>query len=375
MRWILAPAVVILASQAFVSAAPPPGPDQKKSRFGFPRFLVPDKAKATIVLPDAERILRQDGVRERRKEEKYWQEIRVKDEARIRDRNRIETELALARATARAAASRPVVRATSSTMSPEPPGRDQVESGRGPVLPFAQTGPSEATPSTKDEEKTAFVSARDQAQQAVRAIDAAVDKLVEAAPAFAPGRNSSGFVFFLLLIAVFLVPAVAISLVLLAIVHLRNGHRLQSAVFGLVGCALLLLVAAAGHKVRGEDPGKRSADAARLRAACEASAVDLRGFVNEVTPFGVVVSGAAGAPADEHGWVLVVTDRETRSGNKLQVKAYPVGPRMAENAIGQIGNIPAYADSLEAAISMRAEAEHQASLWWWQRMLQTIRKA
>jgi hypothetical protein len=201
-----------------------------------------------------------------------------------------------------------------------------------------------------------------------------VDKALEFAPAFAPSRSSSGFVFFLLLVAVFLVPAVAISLVLLAVVHLRNGHRLQSVAFGLIGCALLLLVAAAGHEVRSEDPVKKSSDAARLLAECKASAVELSGYVYEVTSSGVVVSDAAGAPADEHGWALVVTGKEPRSGRKLQLTVYPVGTRMAENAVGQMSSIPTYADSLEVAVSMRAEAEREASLWWWQRVLASVRE-
>ena len=374
MRWFLVPALLILAGQATLSATPPLGPDQKKSRFGFPRFLVPDRARATIVLPDAQKILRQDGAREQRKETQYWEKIRVKEEARIRDRYRIETESALARATARAAAYRPIVRANPSTASTASASGSGAGSGGGTLLPSAQTGKNESTPSKAGDEKTAFVSARDQAQQVVRAIDAVVDKALASAPAFAPNRSSSGFVFFLLLLAVFLVPAVAISLVLLAVLQLRNGQRLQSLAFGLAGCALLLLVAAAGLEVRSEDPAKKSADAARLLAKCRASAVELSGYVHEVTSSGVVVSEAAGAPVDEHGWALVVTGKEQRSGRKLQLTVYPVGARMAENAVGQIRSIPAYTDSLEAAVSMRAEAEREASRWWWQRMLASVRE-
>jgi hypothetical protein len=109
---------------------------------------------------------------------------------------------------------------------------------------------------------------------------------------------------------------------------------------------------------------------------CQASAVRLDGFVSSAIPGGVVVTDVKGTQVDEYGWAVVLTEKSTaRSGERWKLQVYPIGVHKAENALGLIRPMPAYADSLDTAVAMQSEAEREGTQWWWQRMLRSIREA
>jgi len=350
------------------------------SRIGFPWFLAPKPVPsgATMIAPDAMRIMQRDGQREARKERAYWDKLRVTEERRIRDRYRVETEVALQRALAVAAARQVTIG------SPSVKTAAISRSGTGG---YASSGDSEEAGNNahagepKDLLTRAAETAtavKDGADKVVKTIDRAVDALVPPSPSSgqAETRRTSGVVFFLLLLALFLVPSFAVALLLLGVIHLRNGHRLQAGIFSAVGGAVLLLVFAAVQEMRGENKMVGQADTARWRAECKDSAVRLTGFVYEPTTEGMIVNNVSGAPVDEYGCALVLTSRTAaRSGDKWELLVYPVGLREAPNAIGLVRPIPAYAESLDQAVAWRADEEKASSEWWWQRVLRSIRKA
>ena len=80
---------------------------------------------------------------------------------------------------------------------------------------------------------------------AIQKMDSTVDRILKTSPTEPTSTASRGFTFILLLLAMFLVPALAISLLLLALIHMRRGDHLQSVLFGLLGCAMLVLLALA----------------------------------------------------------------------------------------------------------------------------------
>lgn len=378
MRWISLPALLLLAIQVFGAEQAAP------TRIGFPWFIAPKQAAVTVSLPDAERLWRRDAVREERKEREHWARLREADERRIRDRYRIETETALQRAVAAADARFALKQNTagktgmfSRDRSPADGDVPREAAGGKAATKQGEIPGGDLPPRSQTADKRTSVEKFGAVVKG--ALDDAVGKIDNAADALAPssaGRpQGSGVVFFLLLLALFLVPAFAVALLLLAFIHLRNGHRLQSAVFGAAGVAVAALVVATAHDMRAEDPRNQQAETERLRAECGSSAVSLTGYIYDVTPEGTVLSNAEGAQADEFGWVVVVTKKRfARSGNKLKLLAYPVGVRKIPNAFGLIRDIPAYADTLETAVALRAEAERMASEWWWQRLTRSMRE-
>ena len=375
MRWIF-PSVLILTA-GLALGAPQGASESPRSpvRAGFPWFVVPKTTAGTQVLEDFERIWRDDVIREERQERAYWQRLRTADEQRIRHRYRVETQIALQRAVAVAAAQKAFERkfpqSTRNENATEAVGPDKAPSVRSPS---GEEHEEKKTLGDKVEE--ALDAAREEAGKTLRQLDRVVDQIVITSPGQPATPGKSGFVFFLMLLAVFLVPAVAISLLLLAFLQLRHGHRLQSAIFGLAGCAMLALVVAARQEMRAQDPAEKRAEIARVRAMCEASAVRLDGFVSSAIPGGVVVTDVKGTQVDEYGWAVVLTEKSTaRSGERWKLQVYPIGVRKAENALGLVRALPAYADSLDAAMTLRAEAESEAAQWWWQRMLRSIREA
>lgn len=375
MRWILFPALILATGSALGAPHSASESPRKPVRAGFPWFVVPQTSAATQVLSNFERIWRNDVIREERKEHIYWQRLRNADEQRIRHRYRVETQIALQRAVAVAAAQKAFVRkipqSTRNESAPEAGTSDNVASVWNPG---GEEREEKKTLGDKVEE--VLDAAREEAGKTLRQLDRAVDRIAMPAPGQPATPGKSGFVFFLMLLAVFLVPAVAISLLLLAFLQLRHGHRLQSAIFGLAGCAMLGLVVAARQEMRAQDPAKKRAEIARVRAMCEASAVRLDGFVSSAIPGGVVLTDVKGTQVDEYGWAVVLTDKQTaRSGERWKLQVYPVGARKAENALGLVRALPAYADSLDTAVTLRAEADREAAQWWWQRMLRSIREA
>jgi len=377
VRWVVFPALILAAGTALGISPAENGASPRTARAGFPWFVVPQTTAGTQVLPDFERIWRNDVIREERKERLYWQRLRTADEQRIRHRYRVETQIALQRAVAVAAAQKAFDRkfppATRNATAPEGGGSDNTPSMWSPG---GEAEEPEKNKSLSDKVGEALDAAREEAGKTVGQLDRVVDRLVIPPPGEPASASNRGFVFFLMLLAIFLVPTVAISLLLLAFLQIRHGHRLQSALFGLAGCAMLWLVAAARQEMRAQDPAEQRAEIARLRSQCEASAVRLAGFVYSAIPGGVVVTDATGVQVDEHGWAVVLTGKQTaRSGERWKLQVYPIGVHKAENALGLVRALPAYADSLEAAVTLRAEAEREAAQWWWQRMLRSIREA
>lgn len=322
-------------------------------------------------------MMQRDRLREARKERQFWDGLRAKDERRIRDRYRVETELALQRSLAMATSRQALRQGTSGKTAAAP---------RSGVARFdvSESSGQDRRESEADEPEDLMTRAtktattvKKEAEKFVEKLDRAVDALVPqpTGPMQAEARRTSGAVFFLLLLALFLVPSFAVALLLLGVIHLRNGHRLQAGIFGLAGSAVLFVVLASVQEMRGERVVAGEADAARWRAECTDSAVRLTGFVYESAPGGVIINDVAGAPVDEYGCALVVTDRKAaRSGEKWDLRVYPVGTREAPNAIGLVRAMPAYADSLEEAVSWRADAERTSSTWWWVRMLRSMRE-
>ena len=374
MRWMPLPAWILAAGVVFgvpASGEPAPAP----ARAGFPWFVVPRTSEATQVLPDFERIWRNDVIREERKERAYWQRLRNADEQRIRHRYRVETQIALQRAVAVAAAQKAFERKFPQSTRNESSAEAGVPADAPPVSSPGR-GEAEEKKTLGDKLEDALDAAREQADEFVRNVDGVVDKIVIPAPSKPASTSNRGFVFFLMLLAVFLVPAVALSLLLLAFLQLRHGHRLQSAVFGLAGCAVLGMIIAARQEMRPPDPAEERAEIARMRSECEASAVGLDGFVYSAIPGGVLVTGARGMPVDEHGWAVVLTEKQTaKSGERWKMRVYPIGMHKAPNALGLVRELPAYADSLDTAATLRAAAEREAAQRWWQRMLRSIREA
>lgn len=375
MRWIFPLLMILTACPALGIAQNASETPRSPVRAGFPWFVVPKATSGTQVLEDFERIWRGDVIREELKERAYWQRLRTADEQRIRHRYRVETQIALQRAVAVAAAQKAFER-----KFPRSTRNENVKEARG-----SDEAPSVWSPGVeaREEKKTlgdkveeALDAAREEAGKTLGQLDRVVDEIVIPSPGqpATPGRR--GYVFFLMLLAVFLVPAVAISLLLLAFLQLRHGHRLQSTIFGLAGCAMLGLVLAARQEMHAQDPVEKRAEIARVRAMCEASAVRLDGFVSSAIPGGVIVTDVKGTQVDEYGWAIVLTEKTTaRSGERWKMQVYPIGARKAENALGLVRALPAYADSLDAAVTLRTEAESEASQWWWQRMLRSIREA
>jgi cytochrome c556 len=375
MRWIFLLLLILTVGPTF--GAPQGASESPRApvRAGFPWFVVPKTTAGTQVLEDFERIWRDDVMREQRKERAHWQKLRAADEQRIRHRYRVETQIALQRAVAVAAAQkafeRKFPRSTGNENAAEAGGSDETPSV---WRPGGEERAEEKTLGDKVEE--ALDAAREEAGKTLGQLDRVVDQIVIPSPGQPATPGRSGFVFFLMLLAVFLVPTVAICLLLLAFLQLRHGHRLQSAIFGLAGCAMLGLVLAARQEMRAQDPAEKRAEIARVRAMCEASAVRLDGFVSSAIPGGVVVTDVKGTRVDEYGWAVVLTEKPTaRSGERWRLQVYPIGVRKAENALGLVRALPAYADSLDAAVTLRAEAESEAAQWWWQRMLRSIREA
>jgi hypothetical protein len=375
VRWVVFPALILAAGTALGISPAENGASPRTARAGFPWFVVPQTTAGTQVLPDFERIWRNDVIREERKERLYWQRLRTADEQRIRHRYRVETQIALQRAVAVAAAQKAFDR----KFPPGPRNASAPEAGDSDNTPSVWSPGGEEREENKslgDMVEEAVDAARGETDKFVRQIDRIVDQLVIPPPGEPASPSNRGFVFFLMLLAVFLVPTIAISLLLLAFLQLRHGHRLQSALFGLVGCAMLGLVVAARQEMRAQDPAEQRADIARLRSQCQATAVRLDGFVYTAIPGGVVVTDVTGTPVDEHGWAVVLTEKQTaRSGERWKLQVYPIGVHKAENALGLVRALPAYADSLDAAVTLRAEAEREADQWWWQRMLRSIREA
>lgn len=377
MCWLVLAALAFPLNSAF--AAPQAGEARGPARIGFPWFIAPQpqETRGTLFAPDAAQILQRDGLREARKERQFWDALRAKDERRIRDRYRIETEIALQRALAVAASRQAMARgsatkAASARLGTEDgstaPSQVAVEEGSPPAPPPAPEDFMDRARETVD-------ALKKEADKLVKGVDRTVDVLVPPAPR-PESRRTSGVVFFFMLLALFLVPSFAVALILLGVIHLRNGHRLQSVIFGVAGGAALILVLAAVQEMRGESPARRESETARWRAECKESAVRVTGFVYDVAPGGVVISDVAGAAGDEFGCALIVTGRNSvRSGEKWEVIAYPVGQREAPNAIGLIRAMPAYADSLEQAVVWRAEAEQASSERWWHRLLRSMQEA
>lgn len=107
-----------------------------------------------------------------------------------------------------------------------------------------------------------------------------------------------------------------------------------------------------------------------MLAQCKKSEVALSGVMQSTIPEGVLLADVNGAPSDEHGWALIVTAKKyARSGERWELHAYPVGTRPVANASGLIRHIPAYADSIEAAVEWQIESERKSREWWWQRIL------
>jgi hypothetical protein len=375
MRWTPLPALILATGMAF-AASPANGDSSRNGRSGFPWFIVPQTSGGTQVLPDFERIWRNDNLREEQKERLHWQKLRTADEQRIRHRYRVETEIALQRAVAMAAAGKPFDERAA--RAPRKESLAPREPGSGPRGNALQGEDREESKGETLGEKIdgALDAAQKGANAFLREVDNAVDRIVIPQPGRPASSGERGYVFFFALLAVFLVPAVAFSLLLLAILQFRYGNRLQSAVFGLAGWAMLALVVAARGEMQGGSEEEKRATVARLREQCEASAVPLDGFVHAAVPGGVLVTGVKGAEVDEFGWAVVITEKPSaRSGERWKLQVYPVGVRQAENALGLFRALPAYADSLDTAVTLRAEAESEAAQWWWQRMLRSIREA
>ena len=361
MRWIFPPVLILTAGLALGAPQGASESPRPPVRAGFPWFVVPKATAGTQVLEDFERIWRDDVIREERKERAYWLRLRTADEQRIRHRYRVETQIALQRAVAVAAAQKAFERKFPQSTRNE----NATEVGGSDDAPPVWSPGSEEQEEKKtlgDKVEEALDAAREEAGKTLGQLDRMVDEIVIPSPGQPATPGKSGFVFFLMLLAVFLVPAVAISLLLLAFLQLRHGHRLQPAIFGLAGCAMLALVVAARQEMRTRDPAEQRAEIARLRSQCEASAARLDGFVYSAIPGGVVITDVTGTPVDEHGWAIVLTEKQTaRSGERWRARVYPVGMHKAENALGLVRALPAYADSLDAAVALRAEAEREAA--------------
>jgi hypothetical protein len=376
VRWVVLSALILAAGAVWgeppdVNEPPPPA-----TRGGFPWFVAPKTTTGTQVLPDFERIWREDGVREERKESAYWAALRTADEALIRDRYRAETQIALQRAVAAALQKASREKRLLNADNEDVRGGDQDAFPQGDPVP----GTTEENPGENGNVAASASGVTETFQQAannvLKDMDRVAGELVVSSPNQATSASNRGFVFFLMLLAVFLVPTVGISLLLLAFLQLRHGHRLQSALFGLAGCAMLGLVFAARQEMRAQDPAEQRAEIARVRAMCQASAVRLDGFVYSAIPGGAVVTDVKGTQVDEYGWAVVLTEKQAaHSGERWKLQVYPIGVHKAENALGLVRALPAYADSLDAAVTLRAEAEREADQWWWQRMLRSIREA
>ena len=178
----------------------------------------------------------------------YWDKFRAAEERRIRDRYRIETQIALQQALAAAEARKAFAKNGSSrTIGSSPPaGSIATEAA------YPRTGTGERSAVERKQTKTLgdkvdklMDAARGEVMNAVQKIDRAVDRILMRSPTEPNSAANRGFTFFLLLLAVFLVPALAISLLLLALIHMRRGDHLQSVIFGLLGCAMLVLLALA----------------------------------------------------------------------------------------------------------------------------------
>lgn len=338
------------------------------TRVGFPSFLVPQAQPTIVHSPRADllRIWRNDSAREERLERQYWAEIRATEEGRIRDRYRVETIAALQKAMDAAAARQ---RALAHIPSPTANTTSEWNTQRIAELPPA----ARATESLPERGVREIVEKVDQtaatltteAAKVIQGLDRAANTIV------APPRDS-GTVFFLLLLALFLLPAFGFAMLLLGFIHLRHGHRLQAAVFGVVGGGILALIAASVLDMRatGRTSQRGLAGEARLLAQCKKSEVALSGVMQSTIPEGVLLADVNGAPSDEHGWALIVTAKKyARSGERWELHAYPVGTRPVANASGLIRHIPAYADSIEAAVEWQLESERKSREWWWQRIL------
>jgi len=372
MRWLTLIAILVPLGSGLGALQDGAGNRKPAARIGFPWFLVPQQAqsRATVVAPNALRIMQRDGLREARKEREYWDNLRAVEERRIRDRYRVETQLALQRALAVAASRQALTRNSDLPTAVDHSSGANEEPGDGNRARHGERK------DTAEEEEENANSIEDHARNFADKLDRAVEELVPWRDVSADGRRTSGVVFFLLLLALFLVPSFAVALLLLGIMHLRSGHRLQAGIFGLAGGAVLLMVVAAVQEMRGANADPVYADTTRLREECMDSAVRLTGFVYAPTTGGLIMNNVSGAPADEYGCAIIVTERSAkRSGEKWQRLVYPVGLREAPNAIGLVRPIPAYAVSLDQAVAWRTDEERASSEWWWQRVLRSIREA
>lgn len=344
-------------------------PRQRDFFSWFTGLFAPPREESTAVAIDAGAILRRDNAREEFKEKTLRQKERERDEAIIGQRARAvaESKLKMARERGKALAGLESSRPSRGLPGAEAGApQESADSGMPPAIePPKAAG---ALQQFKNDVTRRVDSTSRTLDQATREIAEVVEREIFGTPAGTSPKWSS---MLLALLAIFLVPSAAVILLALAFLSVRGGHRLQAAVLGGTACALLVLVYAAARQ-----PPDQSARLAALRAECEKSAVTLSGYVEEATAEGVVVDDVRGAASDEHGSVLVVTAKKNlRGGERWRLVAYPVGTRRAPNTLGLMQPMPAYAESIDLAVSILAEAERARSEWWWQRLARSAREA
>jgi len=335
-------------------------------------FAPAQRNTGTAALIDAQQILREDNAREEAKEEAHWDAIRECFARQIGESTRSDSEAKLLIAKERGAA-------ISASQSPTKGTKDSAENQAAHRQPAPDTTPQTLGESTglgtlgQAKEKFAVSStgdtptAGDTLQQAAQNLAESVEEAFVGTPSKDGPKLSS---MLLALVAIFLVPSAAVILVVLAVLSLRGGHRLQASVLGGAGSALGLLIVAAMLP-----PPDDSTLLSRLRAECERDAVRISGHIEETMEEGIVVDGVKGAEADEHGSAVILTDkRPARSGQEWKSPGYPVGQRSALNALGIMRPMPAYADNLETAVAVLAEAERARSEWWWNRAFRALQR-
>lgn len=333
-------------------------------------FAPQERSTGTAALIDAQQILRQDNQREETKERAHWGEIRERFAREIGESRRSESDakllIARERGLAMSSSRLPMKDAVTDQSAPPQPARDATpQTLRDFPGPDALGKPREngATSTTP----AAPTSTDETLQQAAENIAEALEEAFVGTPSRDGPKLSS---MILALVTIFLVPSAAVILLALAVLSLRGGHRLQAAVLGGAGCVLGLLVIAAMLP-----PPDDSVLFSRLRAECERDAVRISGYVEETTEEGIVVDGIKGAETDEHGSAVIITDkRPARSGQQWKSPGYPVGQRSALNALGMMRPMPAYADKLETAVAILAEAERARAEWWWHRAFRSLQQ-
>ncbi len=327
-----------------------------------------DQESGTAVLPWAYEVWRSDGAREARKEAVYWATLREREVARLRKLYYAETEQALQRARARGEAYSRIASAKRATEQAEgaPVTRSHVTHSAGQQMDAARDTIAKAAAAATQKVQGVGGTVNRAAQRLAEAIE---DSFLPEASGQKPGTSAVA----LALLAIFLLPGLAAMLLFLAFRSFRAGYRLRGTAFAASGLTLAALIYAAAFS-RESIP-----DWDRLRAECRAQAINISANLHEVNGDGAVLveirslSGQTAA-TDRNGFAFLFTEEpeELTNGKTLQRTVYPVGSKKMHDALGLGNEMPAYTDSLERALTYRAQEDNGKSFW--QILSRTLRK-